>query len=663
MSDVPSLGHHQAHAAARKRRRKWLILGIVFLALLFLSPLVVGGIRAVMGLRAAYQQLQTVQQAALERRLGDARESLGGVEVSLTEVETGVRWMLFWRAMPVVRSYVFTLQESVGAARSTLQGARDLLDVAELVQEAFVQVGVGVEGLQNPLAPNRSFRELSREEKQQILGRISQALPALRAAQEQMRIALGRWQSVPRDGLAGPLRQELELRIAQFETIQSQLSEAVRLAEVFLPLAGYPEMKNYLVILQNNQEMRGTGGFIGTVGEVVIDSGDVQKMVFQDVYAIDLPVSGVWNKPSPAPIAKWLEQKTLFFRDANWSPDFPQTADALLRQYGEERALAQAPTPTFDGLIALQPGLFRRLMQLIGPIQIEDQTFTAENFYDALQYDVHVKWHQEGVPPAQRKEVVAKLGNALFQKLTTVPVRQWPELLEILTTSLAQKDLMVYAADENLQRLLDRRDWSGRTKDGPVDSLWVIDSNLAAWKTDGVMDKQILYGLDATNPTDVRATVTLRYRNTNPKPDWRYIHYRDYVRIYVPEGAELISSVGAMDNDLIRNKGQLIPGQVDSYRELGKTVFGAFFAVEPGKTGELQFTYRLPSRVSNAIHAGTYELLLQKQPGSTARVVIDARFPKALNSALPPEAANRFGDARYQQTLPLETDQKVFVQW
>ncbi len=639
-----------------------MLIGVAAVVLFFL-PLLIGGVQAAIGLRKAYQELQVVQAAATEQRLTEARASLGNVEGSLTHVNQGIRWMLYWRSFPVVRSYVFTLQESVGAARSTLQGARDLLDVAELVQEAFSQVGIGTQGLQNPLAPNRSFRELSREEKRQILARVSQALPAMRAAQEQMRIALARWQNVPRDGLAGPLRSELEGRIAQFQAVQGQFDEAIRLAEVFLPLAGYPQPKNYLVILQNNQEMRATGGFIGTVGEVSVDSGDVQRMVFQDVYAIDVPVSGVWDKPSPAPIVKWLEQKNLFFRDANWSPDFSQTAQVLLRQYAEQRALAQVPVPEFDGIIALEPDLFRRLMRLIGPLQIEDQTFTADNFYDALQYDVHMKWHQEGVPPAQRKEVVAKLGNELFQKLVNVPVRQWPELLEILTTSLSQKDVLLYLTDPELQQLIDRRDWAGRAKDAPVDSLWVIDTNLAAWKTDGVMDKQILYGLDATNPNDIRATVTLRYRNTNSKPNWRYIQYRDYVRVYVPLGSELISSVGAMENDLVRNKGRLVPGQVDTYTDLNKTVFGAFFAIEPGKTGELQFTYRLPPKVADAIRAGAYELLIQKQPGSTARVVVDGRFPAQIRSANPPEQAARFGDAAYQQTFQLHTDERVRVEW
>lgn len=631
--------------------------------LLFFAPLLIGGAVAGYGLRSVYTHLKVVQQAAMDQHVFEARSEIKETETALTQVEQGERYMLFWRYMPFVRPYLFTLRESMGAARSTLQGVKDLIEVADLVQQAFAQVGIGTSGLQNPLAGNRTFRDLSSDEKRQILGRINAALPQIRTAQEQMRIALTRWQQVPKDGLAEPLRAELESRINQFQTIQAQFDEAVRLAEILLPLSGYTEPKRYLIILQNNQEMRGTGGFIGNVGEVWIDAGDIKKMVFQDVYAIDNPVSGVWKNPSPAPIARWLEQKNLFLRDANWSPDFPQTAQVLLEQYKQERILASAEVPTLDGMVAFEPDFFRRLMRIIGPVQIEDQTFTANNFFDALQYNVHIKFAKEGIPVAQRKEVVAKLGDAVFQKMLNIPARQWPQLLNVVTTSLAQKDVLLYMQDPAVQRLIDGRDWSGRTKSTTGDYLWVVDSNLGAWKTDGVMDKQILYGLDATDPNNMRATVTLRYKNTNEKPDWRYIQYRDYVRVYVPDGAELISNVGAMDNDLIRNKGKYIPGQVDVYQELGKTVFGAFFSVEPGKTGELQFTYRLPKTVADQVRNGSYDLLVQKQPGSYARVVMDGRFPKVIRSAIPGENGKRYGDARYQQSMSLETDKRVSIQW
>lgn len=656
---------HHVHASPhghRPRRRTGLFLAAI-VAVLFILPLIIGGAVAGFALQRAYQALQAGQAAAGDQRLPEARAALERADKALDQVEFGSKALLYWRYMPVLRSYIFTLDESVAAGRSTLKGVQDLLDVGELIQEAFAQVGLGTQALQNPLTPNRTFKTLTRDEKRVILARISQALPAIRSAQEQMTIALTRWQDVPREHIAEGLRTQLEAKIQQFSALQKQFDQVVKLAEVFLPMSGYPEPKKYLVILQNNQEMRGTGGFIGTVGEVWVDSGDVEKMVFQDVYSIDLPVSGVWNSPSPAPIVRWLEQKNLFLRDANWSPDFPTTADLLLRQYVEQRERAGVPVPQPDGLIAFEPDFFKRLLTVIGPVTIEDQEFRADNFFDALQFDVHIRFHQEGIPTPQRKEVVAKLGDAVFQKVAELPARRWPELLQAVITSLEQRDIMLFMRDQTLQRALDTRDWAGRTKDTPTDYLRVIDTNMGALKTDGVMDKQILYGLDASNPNELRATVTLRYRNTNATPNWRYTRYRDYVRVYVPEGAELISSVGAMEDDLSRLQGRFVPGRVDVYRELGKTVFGAFFAVEPGKTGELQFTYRLPASALTRVRHGSYELLVQKQPGSYARFVMDGRFPAVLKTAAPPEESRRFGDAAYQQSLMLDRDTRILIQW
>ena len=646
------------------RKRRYALWGGIMVVCVFFAPLIAGGVVTGFGLRTVYTQLKLVQQAATEQKVLDARTAITKTNAALVWVDRGQKMMLFWRYMPIVRPYLATLQDSVGAARSTLQGVSELIDVAELVQQALAQVGIGANNLQNPLAGNRTFRDLSSDEKRQILGRIASALPAIRTAQEQMRIALTHWQNVPKEGLAQPLRDQLEQRIAQFQAIQSQFDEAMRLAEVFLPISGYDAPKKYLIILQNNQEMRATGGFIGNIGEIWIDAGDIQKMTFQDVYSIDNPVAKTWTNPSPAPIAHWLEQKNLFLRDANWSPDVPQSAQTLLDQYTQELSLASSSTvPDLDGVILLEPDFFRSLMKVIGPVQVESQTFTTENFFDQLEYDLEISFVSQGIPIAQRKEIVSKLGDALFQKLISLPSHQWPELLNIATDSLAQKDILLYMRDQHIQSLLDARDWSGRAKAASADYLWVVDSNLDAWKTDGVMDKKVEYSLDATNPDDVRATVTLHYTNTNTKPDWRYIHYRDYARVYVPEGSELISSSGAMDNDLIRTHNQFIPGQVDVYKDLGKTVFGAFFSIEPGKTGELQFVYRLPPYVAEQIRSGHYNLLVQKQPGSYAQVVMDAQFPRALTGASPAEDSLRTGDDRYQKTLTLTADTQISVQW
>ena len=42
------------------------------------------------------------------------------------------------------------------------------------------------------------------------------------------------------------------------------------------------------------------------------------------------------------------------------------------------------------------------------------------------------------------------------------------------------------------------------------------------------------------------------------------------------------------------------PGVIDVSQEHGKTVFGSFFSVEPGETGSLTITYKLPVSVGQA---------------------------------------------------------------
>jgi hypothetical protein len=176
------------------------------------------------------------------------------------------------------------------------------------------------------------------------------------------------------------------------------------------------------------------------------------------------------------------------------------------------------------------------------------------------------------------------------------------------------------------------------------------------------MDKRIEYKVDAKNPAAPIATVRLIYTNTNRAITWRYTRYRDYVRIYVPEGSELISSEGAMAKDLNQTGGRIIPGQVDVMKDLGKTVFGAFWSIEPGQTRELTFTYRLPARVSDPlISKGEYQLLLQKQPGSHHRLTLDLLLGKKLVAASPPEAPADFGDDRYRATFDLSTDRLVQI--
>ncbi len=614
------------------------LLGILLLLIVgfVTAPAIIGGTRAGAAALRAESALKLAQTHALAREFREADEELAVAERELLEVRAGLRATGAWRQAPWVGSKIRALEEVERAGSAAIGAMRDLLFAAISIQEALGEAapdGLGV-------APDRSYNDLTKAEKRAVVSRLAESLPRLRTAREKIAIAADAWNRVPQDELFAPVRNALAPLAAQLPDAERRLGEAVSVLEIAVPILGYPEPKSYLVLLQNADEIRPTGGFIGNVGVMRVDAGDLEHIEFEDVYAVDNPVADTWNEPPPPIMRRELGVPAWFLRDANWSPDFPDSAARIMDFYIREMKQGRNVEVRLDGVIALQPELFRRLLLLTGPITVEDKTFTAENFFDQLQYDVEQGFFLEDqLPVEQRKEIVSKVGDALIEKLTTQPAERWPSILEITATSLERKDILIYSADPSLQRLVDARGWGGRTLSTDGDELWVIDANLAALKTDGVMDKRIVYSVDTTDPAGPVATVRLRYTNTNTRFTWRYTRYRSYTRVYVPEGSELLSWSGGR-------------GAPDVFNELGKRVFGAFWVIEPGRTGELVFRYRLPARVSGQLASDSYTLLVQKQPGAEAKLTLDLRFGKTVRSASPAEDESQFGDDRYR----FETD-------
>lgn len=619
-----------------------LLTGALLLVVLLLlgAPALIGGARAGAAAYRAQSALKSAQAHAFAREFREADGELAVAERSLVEVRAGLRMTGPWRLAPWIGSKIRALEDVERAGSAAIGGMRDLLFAAITIQEALEGAatpdGLGVEG-------NRSYNDLSKEEKRAVISRLAETLPRMRTAREKVAIAAAAWQRVPQDELFAPIRNALAPLADRLPDASRQLDEAVSILEIAIPILGYPTPKTYLVLLQNADEMRPTGGFIGNVGVMRVDAGDLEHIEFEDVYAVDNPVNTTWKEVPPEIMRRELGVPAWFLRDANWSPDFPDSAARIMDFYMREMKLGRNIDVQLDGVIALQPELFRQLLLLTGPIIVDGKTFGADNFFDQLQYDVEQGFYLvDNLPVAQRKEIVAKVGDELISKLTSQPASRWPAMLDIAAKSLDQKDVLIYSNDRNLQSLVDARQWGGRTQGTEGDELWVIDANLAALKTDGVMDKNIIYSVDATDPAGPVATVRLRYTNTNRTLSWRYTRYRSYTRVYVPEGSELISASGIANNR-----------PPDVTRELGKTVFGGFWIVQPGATGELVFKYRLPARVADKIRSGPYTLLMQRQPGAEAKLTLDLRFGKTVRRASPGEDEEQFGDDRYRYETDL----------
>ena len=126
----------------------------------------------------------------------------------------------------------------------------------------------------------------------------------------------------------------------------------------------------------------------------------------------------------------------------------------------------------------------------------------------------------------------------------------------------------------------------------------VVDANLAAFKSDSVMNKKISYTV-SSGSDGLISHVTLNYQH-NGGFDWRTTRYRSYTRIYAPLGSRLNSS------------GNLADFTMTDDQALNKTVFGFFWSIEPGESSSASISYKLPKTIT----ANNYELYFQKQSGS-----------------------------------------------
>ncbi len=607
------------------------ILLIIFLIGISILPII--------AVTKAYQLSRSAEQAIADARIfanvndfENAVIRITYARAQVTQAREQLDGVGFWRDMPGIGIQIRGLEDATTAGLEALDALRDVLYASDAIHQAF-HANAYAE-IDPSIEPKRSYADLRPEEKRDVLSRLSHALPILRVARDKAELAMTLWARVPQDQLISPILKVMKPLADGLPAMKTALDTSIPLIEVGLPFMGSPNKMRTLIVLQNSDEIRPTGGFIGSLGNIEMDGGDVKDIIFNDVYSIDTPSKKIVTDIPPAPITEHLGVSQWFLRDTNWSPDFPMSAAKILDVYKREAATAGLDVGIPTAVIAVTPAFFKSILELTGPVTTTSGVYTSETFFDKIQYEVEQGFLKKGSSITDRKKVLGELGSAILEKLKYLPSAKWNDAMTLVQYAFERKQLQAYASDVSLLQALDTQGWTGRAKETKQDFLWVIDANLGALKTDGVMDKKIIYTVDA-HADDVApmATVTLEYTNTNKKIDWRYTRYQSYTRVYVPEGSEFVTSTAA---------------HVDVSNELGKKVYGAYWVIEPGYTKKMSFTYRLPQDVIARISSGTYRLDWPKQAGADkTQLTLDVLFGKKIVAASPAEEKKAWGDMKY----------------
>ncbi|MEK9155332.1 MAG: DUF4012 domain-containing protein [Patescibacteria group bacterium] len=660
----PSQEPLYAPAPIRRRRATspyvFLVLGILAFAIC-IAYIGVGVTRILNGALSARTAIAAAQISIADTDFSEASENLTVAHDGLVHAQSGAAMISFV-------SYFPWLGQRYDAGVAVLNATEKTVDVLKEAMTIAVDIYAVVEearatlAWQDPARADQPLHDMPPAVKAELFTRLANALPDLRTMQVKLALAeddIARFHELPVSGNLASL-------ITPFEEILTKLKSGVDFlvpfAGITRELAGIDGDRQFLLMFMNDTELRPTGGFLGTYGLVVIRGGDMKSLTTDDTYAVD---ALVMNNPSyvvtsPTPIAKYLEQPIWYFRDGTWSPDFPSGARDTIALLRQEIAASGQPVPDIHGAIGITTTFFKDLLRFLGPITVDGKTYTADNVVDTLEYQVEIAFEQQGVTRADRKDIVGHLTNEILDQVLELPPSRLEDVFALLERSFAKKELAMWMREDDTQAVLDDAGWSQRvTNENAVDTLMVIDANMASLKSDPVVHRTIDYSITPSG-AGYQATVAITYDHQGSF-DWKTSRYRTYTRVFVPEGSGLLSVEGSLANDAIRNP-QRLPGEVITESEFGLTSFGTFTSVEPGQKQTLTFTYTVPSAVVTAIQNGTYTLRVLKQMGADAYdLLLDLDFNKSVRKAAPSEDVSAWGDDTYTLRTELDENKEIRV--
>ncbi len=376
--------------------------------------------------------------------------------------------------------------------------------------------------------------------------------------------------------------------------------------------------KNVLIVFQNNNEIRASGGFMGTIGNAKLSDGSLSSLDIRTVYDWDGQL--VEKIVPPQPLTAVADR--MYLRDSNWFASFPDSADRISSYFEKEGG----ETP--DLIIAMTPDVILDMLERTGPISLPQHkvTLNKENFIEETQVATSLNYDKQLNQP---KQFLADFFPLLMEKLGSGE-NGMIAFLEIFQQNLYKKHIVLYSRNAEMQNKILNFNWGGELRATDRDYLSIINTNLGGTKTDRVMERVINLKSEIDDHGSITNTIT--YEVTNPLPSGSGLSNRSFIRFYVPEDSMFISSSGFDDVQLPRKPtpGFTLDEKITSWqkevtqststgtyigKEAGKTWFGNWLNVEGGQKKSVTLSYTLPFKLDSL---DRHSLLLQKQPGSIA---------------------------------------------
>lgn len=594
-----------------KRKPIMIVFGILGVFLLFVLLTIFPAMKVYNSAKVTYIQAQGTLDAAKKQNISLASTNLEQTKAALTQTQKELHSMAILKWVPLAAWYYNDADHLVNAGFAGLSAARVLIDSIAPYADVLGLKGQG------------SFVGGSAENRiQTAVSTMSKVTPKIDDIEKYLLIAQSEVDRVnpnhypPIFGLK-KAHDGLAALIKSLDAAASFTSEAKPLIKVLPDLLGANTPRKYLVLFQNDKELRPTGGFITAYSIFTLDKGVIRVDKSDNIYNLDNGISG---KPkAPQVFIDYLKVRTLNLRDSNLSPDFTESMKTFNSLYDKARGKVEV-----DGIIALDTSVLVETIKILDDsVSAAGMTFTTkidkrcncpqviyaleENISIPLSLDLRVS--NLAAIQAGRKSIIGDLMYAIMDKaLKSSPKVYWGPLVQTFVTQMNQKHVLFNLYDSDAQKGISTINADGRIKAYSGDYLHINESNLGGAKANLFVTKSVTQDYKVAGDGSIIKTVTIDWKNPYRASDCNLERgnlclnaaLTDWLRIYVPEGSTLVDSKGS-------------EVKLKTFDDLGKTVYEGIITVRPQGTAKFTISYKLPANVK---FNPDLAALVQKQPGT-----------------------------------------------
>lgn len=594
----------------KRSRIKPIYLIIISVIFIFFVSVLVTSFIFYKSVQKAYSNLLPIVSSQSFEDLNKIKSDMVIVKDSVSSLKSSYTFVSWMKFFPVVGKYVSDIGHGIDASSK-------LIDAGETALVSF-----------DPLLSELGFQDNGSDSSEKsaqeridfVVNSIPEIIPKVdeissKFYEAEVELSKIDPNNYPENFRGINIREKLKKGLDLFKTITDYVTESKPLLEQLPYLLGVDEERKYLVLFQNDKELRPTGGFLTAYSVMKVSKAKFEPVSSDDIYNLDSKYKPIFEAPEAiVDLIKgpYILSKNVRLRDMNYSPDFKVSMDMFSTE-AEKVGMTD-----IDGIIAVDTHLLVNLLDSLGEIGVPgfgnfstkkepkcdcpQVVYELESFadvegpiiWDPLTGKIILRPKNSD----NRKKIIGPLMNSILANAMAQPKEKMPQLINSIFESVIEKHVLFYMFDDKAQIAVEKFGIAGRIEDYPGDYLHISDSNLGGRKSNLYVKQEVEQEISINSNGQLEKSVTITYKNSQKFDGWLNSVLPNWVRLYVPQGSTLVDVEG-------------LEKQYKTSTDLGKTVFSGYFKLRPEGVSKVTFKYVLPFKKGS----GDYRMMIQKQAG------------------------------------------------